>query len=188
MSASSPNQRVVRPLYSFEIEEARTVFGPRLNYDRVRVHEGAAWTDAIDRLGRKLKRLPPLAGHNALTLGYNCYFPIRLPETLSAPQDPFGMSWLMHELTHAWQYQQIGWRYLFLALSAQFRLGAKAYDFGGAKGLEDRRKEMGNLFTFNLEQQGDIAREYYIRLRSGQEVAAWVAYIADIQERDTWVV
>jgi len=171
----------VRPLYEFEIEEARLVFADRLPYERIRVHEFARWPDALDRLGRWLKRMPHLETHNAITLGYHCFFPVGLPETFTRPDDPTGMSWLVHELTHAWQFQQLGWRYLWLALAAQFREGAKAYDFGGPKGLDDRRREKWTLHKFNMEQQGDIAREYYIRHRTGQEVTAWLPYIKDIQ-------
>ena len=119
MSAASNSSRV-RPLYDWEIAQAHIVFGDALRFEKVRVHECAAWPDAIDRLGRRLKHMPPpdIQDHNAITLGYNSYFPVQFPTTLvplGQPQD-YVMGWLIHELTHAWQYQHTGWTYLLRAL------------------------------------------------------------------------
>jgi len=38
----------------------------------------------------------------------------------------------------------------FSALSAQKKLGAKAYDFGGEEGLKQRNKKGGGLKKFNI--------------------------------------
>ena len=63
----------VRKLYPWEQEAAELVFGPGLKYDAVRIHECTTWTDALDRLGRRLKGMPPVENlHNAVTLGNNC--------------------------------------------------------------------------------------------------------------------
>ncbi len=169
-----------RPLYEWEIEEAQRVFADRLNYSRVRVHECAAWPDTIHRLGRRVRGLPPPRDgeHNAITLGNRCYFPVRLPEALTPPDDPFGMGWLIHEITHAWQFQQMGWIYLLRALSAQ--LQSKPYDFGGEEGLRAAREKSGTLLSFSPEQQGEITRTYYLRLCKGEDVSAWLPYIEDI--------
>ena len=184
MSAASNSSRV-RPLYDWEIAQAHIVFGGALRFERVRIHECATWPDAIDRLGRRLKHMPPpdVWDHNAITLGYNSYFPVPFPVTLAPLGDPqdYVMGWLIHELTHAWQYQHTGWTYLVRALSAQLRLGAAAYDFGGPDGLVTRRQEGWTLHSFNLEQQGDIARSYYQAQRAGQDVSAWLPYIQDLQ-------
>ena len=81
MTTDSECQRRVRPLYDWEIAEARRVFGDSLRYGSVRIHECSTWTDALDRLGRKLKRLDPPGprDHNAVTLGFHLHFPINLP-------------------------------------------------------------------------------------------------------------
>ena len=185
MDATSPQKHIVRSLYDWEILEARRVFGTSLKYDRVRVHENATWTNAMDRLGRRLKRMPALETHNAITLGNHCFFPVRLPDRLQLPGDGehYKVCWLVHELTHAWQYQHMGWIYLVKALSAQFRQKGSAYDFGHADGLKKRRKEGWDLRKFNLEQQGDIARSYYERLCRGEDVAEWLPYIDELQDR-----
>ncbi len=165
------SERRVRPMYGWEIAQAREVFGDSLSYDRVRIHECSTWTDAIDRLGRKLKRLDPPGplDHNAVTLGFNCHFPINLP-TQFDDQDDYFMPWLIHELTHAWQYQHTGPFYIVRALAAQFRYGAEAYDFGGPANLLERRQANCTFSDFNPEQQGEIARGYYRCVRSANKV------------------
>lgn len=176
----------VRPLYAWEIQEARRVFADRLVYDPIRIHECNLWPDRINQLGARLKGMDPPSGHNAITLGNHVYFPVRL---LTAPVLPdhkehYRIGWLIHELTHCWQYQQMGWSYLFKALGAQFRGGAQAYNFGGENGLLDRLSQGWKFTDFNLEQQGDIVRSYYERICRGGETHAWSPYIAQLQERD----
>ena len=177
--------KLVRTPYQWEIDEFDPVFGDTLDYSRVRIHECAMWPDAIDRLGRFLKRMPPPGerDHNALTLGNHCYFPVRLPDNLPPQdhQDEFKLDWLVHELTHAWQYQHTGWSYLFKALWAQFREKAAAYDFGGKDGLMKSRKKDKLFKDFNPEQQGSITQSFYKRLRKGQDVSAWDPYIKELK-------
>lgn len=172
----------VRELYAWEIREARRVFGSRLDYDVVRIHECAAFPDRINRIGAFLKRLPPPDMHNAVTIGNHCYFPVRL---LQAPVDHlhpehYKLTWLMHELTHAWQFQHMGWSYLIKALKAQFNAGIEAYNFGGENGLLERLEKGAKFLDFNLEQQGDIVKTYYERIVRGQDTRAWNRYIAEV--------
>lgn len=175
-----------RRLFAWEIQEARRVFLDQIDYDAVRVHECTPWPDRINCLGAWIKRLPPPTQHNAITLGNHCYFPVPL---LKEPVPPFDprlelFSWLIHELTHVWQYQKLGWRYLFLALQAQIREGAAAYHFGGEGGLIQALNQGRKFTDFNLEQQGDIARYYYERIARGQSVHAWGPFIAQLQGID----
>lgn len=176
----------VRSLYDFEIGEARRVFGDALHYDRVQVHENSNWTDALDVLGRRLKGLPAMGtlDHNAVTLGYNCYFPVTLPASLIPLGQPldYCMPWLIHELTHAWQFEKMGWGYVIRALSAQLNLKGAAYDFGPFDQLISRRSQGATLSSFNPEQQGNITRAYYEALRRGDAQAerACALYVGDI--------
>jgi len=179
--------RVVRPLHDWEIEEARVAFADSLDYARIRIHERVPWPDAIHRLGHLLRRMgePPPDEHNAVTLGNHCHFPVSMPRQFSGPGDPFGMPWLVHELTHAWQYQHLGWPYLMRALWVQVRLGARGYDFGGAEGLRQARQNRRALSSFNMEQQGNIAMLYYIYQRSGRSAEvldAFAPYIEELQK------
>lgn len=180
METCSPS---VRLLYAWEIEEARLVFSAQLNYLLVRVHECHLWLKRLHRLGCWLKGVPSSEIPNAITLGYHCYFPVVLANENREPslEDLAHVAWLIHELTHVWQYQRLGWRYLILALYAQFRYKEGAYDFGGEEGLRNSFENGMSLNHFNLEQQGEITRTYYMRLKTGREVSAWLPFIEEIQ-------
>lgn len=173
----------VRRLLAWEIQETRRVFLNQLDYDAVRVHECTPWPNRINRIGAWIKRMPPPDHHNAITLGNHCYFPVPLLKEPVAPEDGrLGLfSWLIHELTHVWQYQKMGWRYLALALQAQAREGAEAYNFGFESGLIEAFAQGRKFSDFNLEQQGDIVRYYYERIARGQDVLAWNPFIAQLQ-------
>ena len=184
MSEQTVCQPSVRPMYEWEIEEAHKVFADGLKYQVVRIHECRKWTNAMDRLGRKLKGMPAEDVNNALTLGNHCFFPVKLlakPVPINDSEN-YKISWLIHELTHAWQYQHMGWLYLWLALSAQFTQKGAAYDFGYEDGLKKRRRDQWTLQKFNLEQQGDIARTYYDRVCRGMDVSAWQPFIEEFHQ------
>ncbi len=177
-----------RHLYAWEIQEARRVFANQIDYDRVRIHECAGWPDNIYRIGLRLQGKPAKTDvHNAVTFGNHCYFPVRLLENLVEPSDPqfHKLPWLIHELTHIWQYQRLGWKYLVQALRVQLKEGSQAYVFGGEEGLRLRGSQGLKLEDFNLEQQGDIARSYYERLARGEDTAAWGRYVAEFQQNDS---
>ena len=175
-----------RPLYAWEVQEARRVFSNGLNYGAIRIHENASWPNTINKIGTWLKRMPQVDAPNAITLFNHCYFPVQLlevPVPLNHPDD-WETGWLIHELTHAWQYQHLGRRYLFKAVVAQLRLGAKVYEFGGEAGLVKSHSLGQKLADFNMEQQGDIARTYYEALIRGKDVSAWLPFIAEFQQKD----
>lgn len=177
-----------RPLTAAEITEARLVFGPGLDYGRAFVFENALWPDWIDGLGARLqKRMRHKDEHNAVTLGTTSYFPVTLNTAADAVAGGFlrDMSWLVHELTHQWQFQRWGWRYLTAALGVQLRLGRQAYDYRGNQAsleaaLEAARAAGQTLTAFNPEQQGDIARDYYVRVKQKQNFAPWEPFIAEL--------
>ena len=173
----------VRPLYAWEIEEARRVFADGLRFQNVRIHENVAWPNFINRIGMFLKRMPYVAVNNAITLGNHIYFPIQMLKekvTLGHP-DHYKLDWLIHELTHVWQFQRLGWSYLPMAIQAQIREGEKAYDFGGEHGLIECHNKGWKLSDFNLEQQGDIARSYYLAICHGKDIDAWRPYVDELR-------
>ena len=168
-----------RRLDAHEISEAKKVFGEKFDYESVRIFEGNELPNLLDDIGNIVKKIPKRAERvkNAITLGNWCLFGRAL-----ATERPHDMSWMIHELTHVWQYQTIGWKYLSLALDAQKEFGIKAYDFGGETGLKSRRKKGASLKDFNMEQQGDIAKNYYQRLTEGGDTSAWDTYIQEMQD------
>lgn len=175
----------VRPLYAWEIHEVRRVFAEQIDYARVRIHECTPWPDRVNTLGLRLKRMPPNPhAHNAITIGDHCYFPVKLPAKplQAAHPEHYKLCWLVHELTHVWQFQHLGWRYLAMAVNVQIRQGAQAYDFGGETGLLERLNQGWRLADFNLEQQGDIASSYYQRICHDQETRAWLPFVSEFQQ------
>jgi len=181
---NSPRRTLVRLLYSWEIQEARRVFGSTLQYEKIRIHECARWTNSINRVSSWLRRIPNSGIDNAITLGNHCYFPVSLPEKLISPDHPefFRLPWLIHELTHVWQYQHMGWRYFFKAIAAQVRIGSKAYRYGGEQALQQIHIQGFLLNDFNLEQQGEIARDYYRGLVIGLDTSAYQPFIDQLQQ------
>lgn len=176
-----------RSLSASELNEARLVFGGALDYSRVRISEGGYFPNFIADIGAALQG-KKRTWDNAVTLGDVSYFPIAIRTTAPDVQSGYlrDMAWLIHELTHQWQFQQVGWRYLYEALSVQVRFGLGGYDYTGKHGrpLEALRAERtaGRRFVhFNREQQGDITRDYYVRLKGEEDVSAWEPFMDDLR-------
>jgi tetratricopeptide (TPR) repeat protein len=173
-----------RRLTEVEINEARLVFAEGLDYSRIFLVENARFPSMIESFGRRLKGLPPAPIQTALTLGGKCYFTTNLHTSIEqiSQGDIAEMAWLIHELTHAWQYQRFGWRYLIKTLRYQFIMGPSAYDYGSAESLVSRQKSGFHLHDFNPEQQGDIARDYYLRVKKNLDISAWQPFIEEFQQ------
>jgi hypothetical protein len=167
-----------RGLAPHEISAAQPIFGENFDYESIRIFEGTDLPNFLDDIGNIIKGMPKRDERikNAITLGNWCLFGRNLDT-----EHPHDMSWMVHELTHVWQYQTMGWDYLFQAFSAQKKMGANAYDFGGENGLKEHKKKGGGLKDLNLEQQGDIAKNYYLRLMRKEDTGAWDDYIREIK-------
>ncbi len=171
-----------RKLSPHESIEARLVFEASIAYERVVIIEEVAWPNWVGRIGSWLSRAEA-PRNNAVALGNKLYFPKRLLTDNSA--DPAvslnDMAWLIHELTHTWQYQHFGLAYLPQVLWAHLRNGLETYNYGFEPGLQKAHTRGGRLEIFNREQQGEIARHYYHRLKKGKDVSAWLPFIAEFQ-------
>jgi hypothetical protein len=145
-----------RPLDATEKTEATKVFGSSLDLDAITVAEA-----------------PVMAAFGyARTLPGAIYFP---PGTFSRPPNEY-LPWLIHELTHAWQYRHgvTVWETLFHAIRAR-------YDYGGEAGLRAARREGKRFRDFNTEQQADICKDFYEAQRDGRATSAWDPYIAEVK-------
>jgi len=174
-----------RSLTPIELTEARIVFGDGLAYGRVRVAESAGWTNALPRLrGLFSGRTLPIAD-NAVTLGSTTYFPRRLRTSLdSLAAGQFGdFAWLIHELTHAWQAEHIGARYLTKAIGIQLRGKGNVYDYGGESAVLAAVEAGTLLRAFDVEQQGEIARDYYLKRKRGLDASGWEPLMAAFRLR-----
>lgn len=139
---------MTRRLTEYETGEARRVFGDALDTGAVRVIERVRW----------------LSSHQAVSLGPVICF----GRSLSTATSLVDMAWLVHELTHQWQYQRRGWRYVPAALRALSR-GVAAYEY--TLTADARWKD------YSVEQQAEIARDYYLALRRGEDASAWLAVL-----------
>lgn len=170
----------VRALNPIELAEAQMVFEAGLNLDRVRLHEETAVGNWVGVIGARLKgRQPPK--HNAITVGNTSYFPGTL--VTPNPADPLWlahMGWLMHELTHQWQYQHSGIVYLFQAIVAPTYAYAETGQRPG-EALKKFSAQDKKFSDFNREQQGDIVRDYYCALKQHEDVAGWAAYLIELR-------
>lgn len=128
-----------RPLLAWEKELAKSIFGNKINYARVRIDEYA------------------LLGPRQLHFCYVSFFHINSWGTMQN-------SLLLHELTHVWQYQKLGIVYIPKALLAQ--KSATGYDYGGVDALKLAMRNKKKLVAFNLEQQAEIVADYY-RIKNG---------------------
>ncbi len=150
----------VRSLRPEEIAEVEKVFGDGLDVTRCRIYEGSDFPNLIGRIGAFLRgKKPPDA--NAITVRNTSYFPRSL--NTSDPKHELWLTdtgWLMHELTHQWQYQHDGIRYLLEAIFAP----TYVYTPDGEThndALKGASKAGKKFRDFNREQQGDIVRDYY---------------------------
>ena len=146
---------MARPLTAEERAEAAIVFGPGLSYSAIVLREHRI-------LG---------AGNLARTLPRSVNFPP------GATTSRNYLPWLIHELTHCWQYQHgVG-----LATTATTALlcwaRIRSYDYGGESGLAAAR----GLRSFNTEQQADIARDYYQAVKAGRSVDAYLPFVTELR-------
>ncbi|MET8336011.1 eCIS core domain-containing protein [Streptosporangium canum] len=151
---------IERPLTPAERAEAQLVFGPGLDYSRVRIVEDPLWG----------------AGDTARTLPSVISFP---PGSSTSPGY---LPLLIHELTHTWQYQH-GVGVARTGTTAFLCwLGIQSYNYGGEPELIARTKAGQGLSSFNTEQQGDIARDFYLRQKAGESTSAWAPFVAELQK------
>lgn len=170
-----------RTLTPREISEARLVFHDQLDFGPIRIRETASWTNVVSRVHAWLQHTTPPTDV-AITIGNHIFLPRRVQTATAGGLFSLSdMGWLMHELTHVWQYQHIGMHYALTALILQLRYGVDAYAYGGEVGLKQAKRMGKSLQDFNLEQQADIVRHYYLRLRSNQSTDAWAHVIDDMQ-------
>jgi hypothetical protein len=147
---------ISRGLNPREIAIARSVFGDALDTSKIRINDGGI----------------PLAGDNAVAFPNRVVFP---QGTLSNPPPTFD-AWLVHELTHVWQYQR-GHQVPQLAVDA---IGGE-YIYGGPEGLQKAYAAGKPFGQFTFEQQGDIMRHYYERTQSGADTSAYLPYVNSVR-------
>jgi hypothetical protein len=174
-----------RGLTPLEEAEARIVFADSILYHRVRVVENAGWTNALPRMRGWFANHPLPAADNAVALGHTTYFPRGLQSSPGAlAEGRLGdFSWLIHELAHVWQAERIGPRYALQALGLHLSIGRDIYSYGGETAVLAATEAGRTVADFNVEQQAEIARDYYVRRRMGIDTLGWEPLIAGFRAR-----
>ena len=179
-SSSSPARLHLqrnRAMTEYEIRQAQRVFGAAIDYTKVRINEGS--------ISAKIASV----GGYARTIGNT----IHMPEGGSR-----NMAFMIHELTHVWQYQSQGWTYAPKCIWAQISEGysyvPSELDQWNAHlagddplpstpddALRSARQQGKTLRSFNLEQQGDILADYFRRQQRGGDVSAYAPFVGDVR-------
>jgi hypothetical protein len=149
-----------RNLESREADIARSVFGDALDITRLHLAEGGLLGSF--GVARTLPRL------------------VTFPKgVLTSPQQQARYErWLVHELTHAYQYQH-GRSVLSMLPTAFAGFFVKGlYDYGGADGLRGK-----SFADFNTEQQANIVADYYYlsTYEPARDLSAYEPYIAFVR-------
>jgi hypothetical protein len=173
-----------RTLRPDEYAAAQAIFENGLDFTRVRVSEGSQIPNTVGRIGAALRGRPAPPA-NAITVGNTSYFPRDLTDDL------IDLAWLMHELTHQWQYQHFGMIYLAQAITATTYVYTNPGETPAAA-LVRCHHEGKTFASFNREQQGDIVRDYFFALKQNQDpvtaqqiLSAWEPYLQEIRQPQT---
>jgi hypothetical protein len=153
-----------RKLNSDERSQAQRVYGPSLDYDRVRI---------------AVSRVMTFPSH-ARTPYETLYLP---PDTIPDPADldddlvaEAYYKLLVHELCHVWQTQN-GVGATRKAFTAMFG----SYTYGGAKALRKAWAAGKHFVDFGWEQQAEICADYWARLFRHRDTSAHRPYIMELQ-------
>ena len=88
---------------------------------------------------------------------------------------------VMHELTHVYQYEHIGSRYLGEAIYVLVKTKRDCYRYGGKAGLQSRKAKNGRFADLNREQQAMLVQNYYTDMERGEETAVYAPFIEQIR-------
>jgi hypothetical protein len=159
---------ITSPLNEEEISIISSLLGPgKMRYQDVRVAEGGL-QELIFRLN----------GNLAYTTWRTIHFP---RSDSSAAHSRANLAILVHELTHVYQYEQVGSRYLGEAIHKLLVTKRKCYDYGHVQGLEEATACGRKYDEFNREQQAQIVQDFFVRQRKGADVTAYRPFMAQLR-------
>lgn len=130
--------KITRGLTSGEVALLESVYGTGITYDKVKVHNYKAYFFQPD--------------DTAMTPDGEIYFPSKHYHDDFSTADLSYRAWFVHEGAHLYQFYALKWNVKLRGI------GDRKYKYM----LVPNKK----FSEYRLEQQGDIAQDYYI-LRSG---------------------
>jgi Subtilase family len=140
-----------RALTPSEIKLAKSVFGNSINYSLVRLDEAAKTVDWTKQIK-----------------GFTNPRPFTTFHTINA-WGKLKNETLIHELTHVWQYEHGGAKYITQALAVNSN--SSGYDYKGVSNLRKLKAAHKGMSSFNPEQQAKIVEEYFL-IKTGQAAKA----------------
>ena len=153
------------PLSPGEIATASQVLGPQaLRFNEVRVLEGGLFAYVFRLNGN---------------LAFATWRTVCLPSSGRHTRED--RSILVHELTHVYQYERVGSRYLGEAIYMLIKTQRDCYNYGGPEGLAQADRSGVHYRDFNREQQAMIAQDFYTLRARGQDVTAYEPFIRQLQ-------
>ncbi|MDX1417263.1 MAG: DUF4157 domain-containing protein [Candidatus Promineifilaceae bacterium] len=153
------------PLNGDELATISTILGPNaMRFGDIRVVEGGVF-DLVFKLNGNL--------------AFATWHSINLPRTGRHTRE--NRSIVVHELTHVFQYEQIGSRYLGEAIYMLVKTKRDCYNYGGPAGLAEACLYGKKYCHFNREQQAMITQDYYIRRERGLDTLPYEPFIHQVQ-------
>ncbi len=153
------------PLSGEEIAIISNILGPQaMRYGDVRVVEGGLF-DLIFRLNGNL--------------AFATWHSINLPRTGRHTRQNRGI--VVHELTHVYQYERVGTRYLGEAIYMLIKTKRDCYNYGGTQGLIAACTFGRRYRHYNREQQAMITQDYYDRGQKGLDVTSYEPFLVQIR-------
>jgi hypothetical protein len=134
-----------RKLTAGEIALARTAFGDKIQYDRVRLSDGPGTNPMAHMAFAK--------GNPAITIGNTVYFKRDFCPDFSVPGE--NDTTFMHEMAHVWQYRTLGMAAFYVRYAAELaRAGFKPDNMYDYRSVTDFDSAM-------LEAQAQMVGHYY---------------------------
>ena len=153
------------PLSGDEIAAVSSVLGPNaLRYGDVRIVQAGIF-DLIFKMNGNL--------------AFATWHSINLPR--NGRHSRANLDTIVHELTHVYQYERVGSRYLGEAIYVLIKTKRQCYHYGRSEGLRVACADGKQYRDFNREQQAQIAQDYFSRQRLGKDVSAYKPFITQLQ-------
>jgi hypothetical protein len=153
------------PLTGDEIASISSVLGPNaLRYEDIRVAEGGLF-DLIFKLNGNL--------------AFATWHTVNMPR--EGHHTRANRAIMVHELTHVYQYERVGTRYLGEAIYMLIKTKRDCYNYGASGGLQQACDAGRTYRDFNREQQAQITQDYYTLRQRGADVSAYEPFITQAQ-------
>jgi hypothetical protein len=163
------------PLTGAELAQAQALFGTKnLRYQDVRIAEGGI-----------LNLIFRYNGGLAFATWYTVHLPYQQGEAgRTAVSSRQNLPLLIHEMTHIFQYQHVGSRYLGEAIYYLATTQRDCYQYGGQLGLRTSWQQGKQFRQFNREQQAQIVQDYFALTQARQDVSAYQPYVAQLRQAE----